>query len=433
MAEADTTPQANNEPIYRRNFLLFLTEGFLFMVALSVIGPSTLIPDFIRRLTSSEVMIGLSSSLFGVGWTLPQLLVARYIVRARRVKWWFVGPNIPVRLVILVFALITVLLGKEQPGAILVAFFICYSLAALGDGVVSVPWAMLTGTSLDSRWRARLFGLQLVFAGLVMLVLSPLIGIVLGSTGPGFPNNYALIFGAAGLLFAISTVPTLFIREIPVVQVVAKIPSLAEFLPSIGQVLRTDKPFRAMVITRMLTSLYAMAIPFYIGFATVQLGISSTVAVPVLLAMQTIGGLCGSLLLTLLGAHRNVVHIRLALGCAAFLPLSALLAGVMGPLPLYAGFLVSGVALGSIFLSFQNWIITYTTPNQRPLYTGLFNTLSTVITLLSPLIGGTIAQQVGYEELFIVALVMALGALYVALRHLPDPDRARLSRVPAVE
>jgi MFS family permease len=403
------------------------------MVAISIIGPTTFIPDFIRRLTNSEVLIGLSSNLFGIGWTLPQLLIARYIVRSERVKWWFVGPNIPVRLVMLLFAVLTVTFGRDKPGAILLAFFICYSIAAVGGGVVSVPWAMLSGTSLDNRWRARMFGLQLVFAGVLMLGLLPLIGIILGSAGPAFPNNYALIFGIAGLIFALSTVPALFVRELPGSQVVDKIPSMAEFLPSLGKVLRIDKPFRAMIITRMLTSLFAMASPFYIGFATVQLGVSSTVAVPVLLAMQTVGGVCGAMLLTLLGAHRNVFHIRLALGCAACLPVSALLAAATGPLPLYIGFLVSGVAMGSVFMSYQNWIITYTTPDQRPLYTGLFNTLSTVITLLSPLIGGTIAQQVGYEELFVVALVMALGALYVAVRHLPDPDKARLNRAMALE
>ncbi len=110
------------ERIYRRNFFLFLSDGIFFSVAMGIIGPTTVIPDFIRHLTNSEVLIGLSSSLFDVGWTLPQLFIARYIVRFERKKWWFVGPNIPVRFVILTFAIITVLLGKDRPEAILLAF-----------------------------------------------------------------------------------------------------------------------------------------------------------------------------------------------------------------------------------------------------------------------------------------------------------------------
>jgi len=254
-----------------------------------------------------------------------------------------------------------------------------------------------------------------------MLGVAPLIGIVLGSAGPVFPNNYALIFGVAGLMFALSILPFLFIHELPGGKVAEKIPSMAEFLPSLGHVLRTDVPFRAMIVTRMLTSLFAMAGPFYIGFATVQLGLSSTVAVPTLLAMQTIGSVCGALIYTWMGARRNLLFIRLALGLAAFLPVSALLASVTGPLPLYLGFLISGLTGHNIFIGYMNWVITYTTHDQRPIYAGLFNTIGAVISLIAPFIGGTIAQQVGYEALFVVALAMVLGALFVTLRYIHHP------------
>lgn len=75
------------ERIYRRNFFYFLTDGILFTLAMNIIGPTTLIPDFIRQLTKSEILIGLSSSIFDIGWTLPQLFIARYIVRFDRKKW----------------------------------------------------------------------------------------------------------------------------------------------------------------------------------------------------------------------------------------------------------------------------------------------------------------------------------------------------------
>jgi MFS family permease len=421
MAESSIQPLSEHEPIYRRNFFYFLADNILFSLAMNIIGRTTLIPDFIRHLTDSEVLIGLSSSLFEVGWTLPQLSIARYIVRFEQKKWWFAGPNIPVRFVMLIFAVITMTLGKDKPEAILFAFLICYGIAAVGDGLVGVPWAVLAGTSLDSRWRARMFGFTFVSTGLIMLGATPLIGFVLSSAGPPFPNNYALIFGVAGVLFVLSILPPLFIHELPGGRVVEKIPPMSEFLPSLGHVLQKDMVFRAMIITRMLTSLFMMAGPFYIGFATVRLGLSSTVAVPTLLAMQTIGGLGGALIFTWLGARRNLLYIRLALVLAAFLPISALLSAIIGPLPLYLGFLVAGLTVGNFFMSYQNWVITYATPDQRPIYMGLFNTISAVISLIAPFIGGTIAQQIGYEALFVVALAMVLGALFVTLRYIHNP------------
>jgi len=412
-----TTAPADNERIYRRNFIFFLSDGILFSVAMGIIGPTTVIPDFVRRLTSSEVLIGLSSSMFDILWTLPQLFIARYIVRFARKKWWFAGPNIPVRVVIFAFAIITLMLGKDQPGAILVAFFICYGIAAFGDGIVGVPWADLTGTSLDAKWRARMFGVMTASAGLIMLVVTPVIGVILSSTGPGFPTNYAILFGAAGLLFILSIIPTTLIHELPGGKRVENPPSFRQFIPLLRDVLRTDVPFRSMIITRMLTSLFTMAGPFYIGFATVQLKLSSSEAVPTLLAMQTLGGIIGALVYTWMGARNNLLYIRVALVGAAALPISALLAAVVGPWPLYIGFLMSGITVGNLFLSYQNWVVTHANPDQRPIYAGMFNSIAAIISLLTPIIGGTIAQSIGYEPLFVISLVMAISAFYVTVRY----------------
>lgn len=417
------------EQIYRRNFYFFLVDSVLFTVALGVISSTTVIPDFVRRLTDSEILIGLSGSLFTIGFTLPQLLIARYIVRHARKKWWFVGPNIPVRFVILIFAGIIVAFGQGRPELILVAFFICYSLAAFGDGLVGVPWADLAGTSLDSRWRARMLGLTAASTGIIMLLVAPLIGVVLGAAGPPFPYNYAILFGAAGLLFVLSILPGLFIHELPGGRALEKLPSLGEFLPELGHVLRDDGPFRAFIITRSLTSLFMMAAPFYIGYATVQLGLSSEVAVPGLLAMQTLGSITGALAYTWLGARNNLLYIRLALGAAVLLPICALLAGVIGPLPLYFGFLVSGLAVsGNLFPAYMNWVVSYAHPDQRPIYVGLANTVTAMISLIAPFIGGTIAQHLGYHPLFVVSLLLALSALFVALRFLRS---TRTETIPA--
>jgi MFS family permease len=385
---------------------------------MGIIGVTTVIPDFVRHLTDSEILIGLSGSLFTIGFTLPQLFIARYIVRHDRKKWWFVGPNIPVRFVILIFAAITVWLGKDQPKLVLLAFFICYGIAALGDGVVGVPWADMVGNSLDNRWRARMLGFTMAGTGVIMLLIAPLIGFILGDNGPEFPTNYAILFGAAGTLFALSILPGLFFHELPGGKALEKAPSLSEFFPALGRVLRDDVPFRSFIIMRMFTSLFMMAAPFYIGYATVDLGLSSEVAVPTLLAMQITGSVAGALAYTWLGARSNMLAIRLALGSAALPPICALLAGMVGPLPLYVGFLVSGVTTSNLLPSYLNWVVGYATPDQRPIYVGLANTVIAVISLVVPFISGTIAQHLGYRPLFVVSLVMACSALFVAVRFL---------------
>lgn len=410
------------ERVYRRNFPLFLVDSVLFTLAMAVISSTTVIPDFLRRLTDSEILIGLSGSLFTIGFTLPQLLVARYIVRSTHKKWWFVGPNIVVRPMMLIWAIILFWLGAEQPAVLLVAFFVCYSIAAFGDGLVGVPWADLAGTSMDNRWRARMFGLTSAATGLIMLALAPLIGAVLGPNGPGFPTNYAVLFGAAGVLFVVSILPGLFFQELPGGKAREQIAALSDFLPELLAVVRADRAFRAFIVTNMLTSLFMMAAPFYIGYATVQLGLSSEVAVPVLLAMQTAGSVLGALAYTWLGARSNLLYIRLALCGAAILPLCALVAGSFGPLPLYIGFLISGLATTNLSFGYLNWVVGYADADHRPLYVGLSNTVAALVSMIAPFIAGTIVQELGYRPLFVVALLMALSALFVAMQFLRDPE-----------
>ncbi|MCB0096026.1 MAG: MFS transporter [Caldilineaceae bacterium] len=428
---------ADREKVYRRNFVSFLIDSILFTLAMSIIGANTVIPDFVRQLTDSEILIGLSGNLFTIGFTLPQLLIARYVVRYERKKWWFVGPNIPVRFVILLFAGLTAWLGRDKPSLILAAFFIAYSIAAFGDGVVGVPWADLAGTSLNARWRARMFGITTMATALIMLLISPLIGVILGAEGPGFPNNYAILFGISGVIFVISIVPGLFFHELPGGKAVAKVPALREFLPDLGRVLRDDKPFRAFILIRMLTNLFMMAAPFYVGYATVQLGLSSDVAVPWLLSMYTVGSMVGAFAYTWLGERNNVLFIRLALAASVLMPLCALSAASpgqgLGPLPLYVGFLMSGLAASSnLFAAYMNWVVDYADADQRPIYVGLSNTVSALVSLITPVIGGLLAARFGYRSLFVVALFMALAALFVALRALryKQPENTLADAIP---
>ncbi len=66
---------------------------------------------------------------------------------------------------------------------------------------------------------------------------------------------------------------------------------------------------------------------------------------------------------------------------------------------------------------------------MRPIYAGLFNTIAALFALVAPFIAGTIAQHVGYEALFGVAVVMALSALFVTLRYLQNAPQAAATPV----
>ncbi len=414
---------AERERIYRRNFVLFLSDFVLFAVGLSLIGSTTVIPDFVRKLTDSEILIAMSSQVFEIGWLLPQLLVARWLVGVERKKWWFVGPNIPVRVLILVFSGTIILLGSDHLSVILVLFFVFYALAGLGDGLVGVPWMDMMGSSLDDRRRTRMFGLGYALTGIIMLVLAPAVRLILGHERLEFPNNYAVLFAASGFLFLITIPIIMLVRELPGGKPQATTPPLRDYLPGLAHVIRQDAPYRAIIAARVLATFAMMAAPFYIGFATVRLKVASDVAVSNLLLMQTLGSVTGSLLYSWRGDRRSLGFIRLALAAGLTQPLLALLATGLGPVALYGAFLAGGLA-GGASLSFLNWVISYATPEERPVYAGLFNSMSAIGILVSPLLGGVLVELIDYEAVFVGALLMMGAALGVALRY-GKPEYAR--------
>jgi MFS family permease len=402
--------------IYRRNFVFFLADFVLFSLAFNLIGSTTVIPDFVRKLTGSEILIAFSSQMFEIFWLMPQLLVARWLIRVENKKMWFVIPNIPVRTLMIVFAGIILMVGPGHPGVLLGCFLMFYGLIAVGDGLVGVPWVDLIGSSLDERRRARLFGMGNALVGVTVLGVAPVIRFVLGDSGPDFPKNYALLFLLAGIGFLITVPAGVLIRELPGGRARESVPSIREYLPDLLRVLREDHPFRTMISARVLTTFFTMAGPFYIGFATERLDMSSQDAVPNLLIMQTLGSVGVALVFAHLGDRHILGFIRVAMLAGVLQPVMALLASVTGPAPLYLAFLLGGIVGGMLGFSFINWVIGYATPDQRPVHSGLFNSVSAVGLLTAPLIGGLLVQMLSYEAAFIGALLMMAAALAVVLR-----------------
>ena len=58
------------------------------------------------------------------------------------------------------------------------------------------------------------------------------------------------------------------------------------------------------------------------------------------------------------------------------------------------------------------------------IFEGYANTVTAVVSFITPFIAGTIAQNWGYRPLFVVSLLMAFCALYVTLRYFPKAEVA---------
>src|SRR6185437_3394793 len=143
-----------------------------------------------------------------------------------------------------------------------------------------------------------------------------------------------------------------------------------------------------------------------------QVSIQNTVLVASSTASYFILGVLGDRF-----GHRLVLEIGALAGA---------LAGVLAlfahdPL-LYGGvFLLTGISVSATLLASFSFVIEFGPPEARPTYIALSSLCFAPFSTLAPIVGGWLADRLGYGPPFILAAVLGLAAtLYFRLR-VPDP------------
>jgi len=353
--------QSDILPHYRRNYSAFLGEATLFGVGLVFASTTTVLPDFVSRLTGSAVFVGLIVSLSEGAWRLPQLIFANLLTNKHPKKPWLTRAG---------------MVGRPS--------YLLYAIA-LGLGLSRLP------------------------------TLGYLIARLLAENGPSFPFNYVVIFALSGCSLLLSLASWTFVAE-PDEPVEEKRVLWRQYLRQLGDILRHNSAFRRLLVVRLLAGFDGLALGLYVLFGLKELGLSA-VSLGLFTAVQTVGGILAGLgfgaLSERVGNHR-VIQVATAMSLTA--PLVALgfrltgfTNGTVGSV-IYAWiFLAIGVFLNANFIGFSNYAVELAPPGQRGTYIGLFNTVSGLI-VVWPVIGGWLLERTSYLVLF----ALTAGLLFVA-------------------
>jgi len=411
-------------PHYDRNFLAFLTDYSLFGVAMAFVNPNTVLPILIQQLTNSPLLIGLSGTIQTLFWLFPQLVAANYLSGKREMKRYLLIPSAIGRPVWLLLSLALILGAAQYPTLMITLIFAGMAIFWGTDALSAVPWFDILARTIPASRRGRLFGLGQVFSGLLTVGAGWLIGYVLGDAGPPFPNNFALLFIAAGMIFVVSWFVMAMLRE---PGTAAKRDDSSEEIPFLQQLLRIwkrDEFFRNFMVVRLLTGLSGLALPFYVIFATDRLGMNQQVVGP-FTSVQVLGGMIGGVILGMLYEKRGGrLSIQVGVGIGLLAPAWALLL----PLLLPAGhpwmawgynlvFVSLGVSNATFMQGFFNYILDLATDDERTTYIALANTINGIVLWPVALVGGAILKLTAnsYATLFAVtAIGMILGLLFTA-------------------
>jgi MFS family permease len=392
---------------HRKNRLGFLTDYVFFTVGLTFAGLNTTLPAFAAGLTDNSILIGLISAIWLGGWLFPQIFAAHYLSTIPRklpviLACAWIGR--PVFLLLGVFLMVS---GATAPGLILLLLYLSIFHFSFTDSIAGVAWFDILGKAFSHRERGRLIGTGQLVAGILSIAAGGAIGWILQSSGMDYPDNYALILILASLSFMISFSGMYLVRE-PAEPVVERRQKMLEYLPGLVRLIRKDRTFLRVNVSRLLIGLCGLASPFFAVFAIRELGVPEAGIGGFAIAQTAGSALAGLLFGWIAGRRGSHVVIRIVGGVyllALVLVLAAGTAcgGAAVSTGLMAGaFLLLGLGDGSIMLGFLNYVLEIAPTGQRPVYIGLTNTLAGII-ILYPFIGGALTEWTGYRIVFLLA------------------------------
>jgi MFS family permease len=409
-------------PHYRRNFIALVADFAGFGLGFAFYSPSTVLPAFVSELTSSAPLIGLISTLLTGAWLLPQLFAANFLAAQERQKPYLMLSAAIGRVTFFLLAGIVYLWADRRPGVTLIALYACIAVLMACDAVTSVAWIDMWPKMIPPARRGRMIGLGQVLSGLMTIGAAEVVRRVLSPAGPPFPANYALLFLLAGVAMMMSLGALASLREPRGVGEGRRRAPWREFLPRLSRMLREDSHFRLLNVVRLLGGLSGLAGPFYIVYATGELGMT-TDTIGLFITAQTVGSVVAGLALGYLNERwggKIVVQVSRLL--ALVQPLLALgLAGASGalggamPLVYALIFLLMGIINNAMMPGFFSYLVYLAPEDERPVYVGLSNTLSGVL-MVVPLAGGWLLEATSYPVLFAATAAGSTLSLLFALQ-----------------
>lgn len=402
-----------------RNVLLLGADYGLFLVGLAFASQATILPAFASWLGAPNVVIGAIPAVMTLGWFLPSLFAAGHTETLAR-QWpfimrWTGWERVPY----LVLALSAFFIADRAP-ALTLAVLLAMLLLSTGIGGLLMPsWMDLIGRAVPTASRGRFFALSSFAAGLVGFAASFAVAAVLARVPA--PASYGICFLAASICLGLSWIALAFVRE-PDGRVTREPVALAAYLSRVPGLLRRDRNLSRFLTARAFAIAGMMSGGFFTVYALRTWEAPASRA-GVFTALVVGGHALGTLTLGWVADHAGH-RLVLLIGAAANLigNLVALLAGGLGAFELV--FVLVGVHTAAINVSALNVLLEFApAADERPTYVGLGSTLMAPVAFAMPLLGGLMADALGFRAVFVTALAASFIGLVVLVALVHDPRR----------
>jgi MFS family permease len=409
------------------NFTVFGSDMAFFSLGLAISSAYTVLPLFVRHLTSDNVAVAMITAVRAFGLYAPQLVVARFIERRRHALPYILLITVLERVPYLVLAGCALWLAGTHTTLLLALFYALIFIALCGGGLTYPAWLDLIARAIPSTWIGRFMGLWTGLGGVLGIGGAALATAILFNVA--WPYNFALCFALTFVAMVISFVllalgrePERSVHTAPA-EAQRTRPAFAESPRALMALVRQDGALRRLLASNALVGIGTMASALFAvaalplgGLSAAQVSAEGTVLFLAMTAGNFIWGVVGDHI-----GHRHVLVWSAV--CALIAPLLAL--GARGVLAYAAVFFVLGLQLSGTQLAGFTLITQFGPESRRPTYVALASVAYAPFAIGAPLVGGVLANAWGYPLVFIVTAVVGGLAALAFQFWVPDPPRAR--------
>jgi MFS family permease len=402
----------------RRNYLVNLLYGLFGTTGFRLFFAPTFVPKYVLTLSNSNTMVGLLQAV-GAATHIITLFFAVRFAETSKLRNRVFGIGLTMRSQILLMALAGFFFSTRLN---LIAFFVFFALFNLFNGVQMVVYSMVMSKIIPTRVRGTFVGLRNFLGGIMAWLVARQAAVIIADLP--FPQSYAWTFLAAFILTTIGICFFFFSKEPATPTEYAPTPRPDKLVKEMWQLLQAERGFRNFIIVRILSSASFIGSPFYILYASHSLGLQFSDIADITAYMfltETIFSLVWGRLADRFG-FRAVFLIGLtatatAIGLLLFMPPSLNLTRLI--------FSLLGAGMGGFMIGSENLTLEFGSIEDRPRRITIAGIAGDIMRGMTPLLGGFIADTLGYKPVFAIGFIVILISGVVMYKLVEEPRFAK--------
>ncbi|MGC9063212.1 MAG: MFS transporter, partial [bacterium] len=378
-----------------------------------------LFPVLIKNLGGSNLHIGLIPAIANLGWTIPSLFGAKLIANMPRKLGFILKGTVWERVPYLIIAILLLFLAPKNPTLTLYLSLLLLFVTTFAGGILFPAWLDLIGKIIIPSKRGTFFAIGGGIGGAAGIVASFIAKQFL-ETYP-FPLNFFYCFLSASISLGISYLFISLAKE-PESDVNSDEIGFSDYIKSLPTVLKNDRNFSFYILARVIATLGSMGVGFYTVYSLKEFALADEYAgifSAFLLGSQTLS----TFILGPIGDKRGHKLILSSGILSLTLAYLGLLLGI-GSWTAYLAFTFLGINYSAFNTSGLALLIEFTDEELRAIYVALSNTIIGPFSFIAPIIGGTLANSLGYKIMFLISLILSLVGFLIMHFMVKEPRKS---------